>query len=106
MIRQSATNGPRARGRIFLWLTVVGPVILAAILTVGFIGEDSLPQLLSTFALVALLAVANWVNHRSRKVEPGEASEDAKQPVLIRLNTPLWPGAPVAVRSMLCEDCC
>jgi 4-amino-4-deoxy-L-arabinose transferase-like glycosyltransferase len=37
-------------------------VILAAIFTVGFIGEDSRPQLLSTFGLVALLAVAGGLN--------------------------------------------
>ena len=40
----------------FPWLTCFGLLILAAIFTVGFIGEDSRPQLLSTFALVALLA--------------------------------------------------
>ena len=67
----------------FPWLTSLGLVILAAIFTVGFIGEDSRPQLLSTFALVALLAVGCWVNQRNRKVAPVEASEDAKQPVLV-----------------------
>ena len=42
------------------------------------------PQLLSTFALVALLAVANWLHHRSGKVAPiVESSERAKAPVLI-----------------------
>jgi AAT family amino acid transporter len=53
----------------FPWLTSNGLLILAAIFTVGFIGEDSRPQLLSTFALVALLAVGCWLNHRNRKVE-------------------------------------
>jgi AAT family amino acid transporter len=68
----------------FPWLTGFGLLILAAIFTVGFIGEDSRPQLLSTFGLVALLAVANWVNHRSvnarRRVESPKAD---KQPVLV-----------------------
>jgi AAT family amino acid transporter len=68
----------------FPWLTCFGLLILAAIFTVGFIGEDSRPQLLSTFALVALLAVANWLHHRSRSVPPRiESSEGDKQPVLI-----------------------
>jgi AAT family amino acid transporter len=61
-----------------------GLLILAAIFTVGFIGEDSRPQLLSTFALVALLAVANWMHHRNGKVAPVvETSDSAKQSVLI-----------------------
>jgi AAT family amino acid transporter len=68
----------------FPWLTGFGLLILAAIFTVGFIGEDSRPQLLSTFGLVAVLAVGCWVNHRNRKVAPPvEASDGAKQPVLI-----------------------
>jgi AAT family amino acid transporter len=68
----------------FPWLTVFGLVILAAIFTVGFIGEDSRPQLLSTFALVALLAVANWMHHRNGKVSPVvESSDQDKAPVLI-----------------------
>jgi AAT family amino acid transporter len=62
----------------------VGLLILAAIFTVGFIGEDSRPQLLSTFSLVALLAVANWLNHRKRDARPGvESSDGEKQRVLI-----------------------
>jgi AAT family amino acid transporter len=68
----------------FPWLTCFGLLILAAIFTVGFIGEDSRPQLLSTFGLVALLAMANWLHHRNRKVAPVVASsEQAKQSVLI-----------------------
>lgn len=68
----------------FPWLTVFGLVILAAIFTVGFIGEDSRPQLLSTFALVALLAVGCWLHHRNRKVSRRvDASDEAKEPVLI-----------------------
>ncbi len=68
----------------FPWLTGFGLLILAAIFTVGFIGDDSRPQLLSTFGLVALLAVGCWVNHRSRKAPAVvESSNDAKQPVLI-----------------------
>jgi AAT family amino acid transporter len=68
----------------FPWLTGIGLLILAAIFTVGFIGEDSRPQLLSTFALVALLAVANWLHHRSGKVAGRIESEDCeKHPVLI-----------------------
>jgi len=51
----------------FPWLTGLGLLILAAIFTVGFIGEDSRPQLLSTFTLVAVLAAANWLHHRSMK---------------------------------------
>jgi AAT family amino acid transporter len=68
----------------FPWLTGFGLLILAAIFTVGFIGEDSRPQLLSTFGLVALLAVANWLNPRKRDAQPRvESSEGDKQPVLI-----------------------
>ena len=68
----------------FPWLTSLGLVILAAIFTVGFIGEDSRPQLLSTFALVAVLAVGCWLNHRSRKVSAAVgSSKEAKQSVLI-----------------------
>jgi AAT family amino acid transporter len=68
----------------FPWLTGFGLLILAAIFTVGFIGEDSRPQLLSTFGLVALLAVANWLHHRAGKVPPVvETSERAKQSVLV-----------------------
>jgi AAT family amino acid transporter len=84
----------------FPWLTGLGLLILAAIFTVGFIGEDSRPQLLSTFGLVALLAVANWLHHRfmkrsakapGRAESPGrvesseraESSEQAEPPVLI-----------------------
>ena len=73
----------------FPWLTGLGLLILAAIFTVGFIGEDSRPQLLSTFGLVALLAVANWLHHRFMKPSakaPGhvESSERAETtPVLI-----------------------
>ena len=55
----------------FPWLTGLGLLILAAIFTVGFIGEDSRPQLLSTFGLVALLAVANWLHHRSGRDSGG-----------------------------------
>jgi AAT family amino acid transporter len=33
---------------------------------------------------VALLAVANWLHHRNRKVAPvAESSDGAKEPVLI-----------------------
>ncbi|MFF2317545.1 hypothetical protein ACFVTE_14915 [Arthrobacter sp. NPDC058097] len=68
----------------FPWLTVVGLVILAAIFTVGFIGEDSRPQLLRTFGLVAVLAVGCWMNHRKRDAQPPvESPEGDKQPVLI-----------------------
>jgi len=68
----------------FPWLTGVGLLILAAIFTVGFIGEDSRPQLLSTFALVAVLAAGCWMNHRSGNVTPGmESSGRAKEPALI-----------------------
>lgn len=68
----------------FPGLTVFGLVILAAIFTVGFIGEDSRPQLLSTFALVAVLAGGCWLNQRNRKVLPGAKSPvGAKPSVLI-----------------------
>jgi AAT family amino acid transporter len=68
----------------FPWLTSLGLLILAAIFTVGFIGEDSRPQLLSTFGLVALLAVGCWVNHRNRSVPPVvESSEQATPGVLV-----------------------
>lgn len=41
-------------------------------------------QLLSTFALVAVLAVANWLQHYRRDAQPRlESSDDDKQPVLI-----------------------
>lgn len=53
------------------------------IFTVGFTGDDSRPELL-ILGLVALLAVANWVNHRSCKVESRlDSSDGGKQPVLI-----------------------
>jgi len=68
----------------FPWLTSLGLLILAAIFTVGFIGEDSRPQLLSTFGLVALLAVGCWVNQRNRKVPAAvESSDEAKPRVLV-----------------------
>jgi AAT family amino acid transporter len=51
---------------------------------VGFIGEDSRPQLLSTFGLVAVLAVGCWVNHRNRKVPAAvETPEETKPRVLV-----------------------
>jgi AAT family amino acid transporter len=60
-----------------------GLLILAAIFTVGFSGEESRPQLLSIFVLVALLA-ANWANHRNRKVPAAVAAVDqVRQSVLI-----------------------
>jgi AAT family amino acid transporter len=67
---------------------VFGLVILAAIFTVGFIGEDSRPQLLRTFGLVAVLAAANWLHHRSIKrsaTAPGsvESTERVEPPVLV-----------------------
>ncbi|WP_458114622.1 hypothetical protein [Arthrobacter sp. R1-13] len=72
------------RMAVFRWLTGFGLLILAAIFTVGLIGEDSRPQLLNTFGLVALLAVANWLHHRSGKVPPAVGSPDsAMSPVLI-----------------------
>ncbi|UKA55527.1 amino acid permease [Arthrobacter sp. FW305-BF8] len=72
----------------FPWFTGLGLVILAAIFTVGFIGEDSRPQLLSTFALVAALAAGNWLHHRSMKrsasvPERAESRERVEPPVLI-----------------------
>ena len=75
----------------FPW-TGLGLLILAAIFTVGFIGEDSRPQLLSTFALVAVLAAGNWLHHRSMKrsvnrsgmaTVPAGSSERVEPPVLI-----------------------
>ncbi|RKO26124.1 hypothetical protein D7Z96_05100 [Pseudarthrobacter phenanthrenivorans] len=69
----------------FPWLTSLGLLILAAIFTVSFIGEDSRPQLLSTFALVVLLTVGCWMNYRGgRNVASGvKASEGDTRPVLI-----------------------
>jgi amino acid transporter, AAT family len=53
---------------------------------VGFIGEDSRPQLLSTFGLVVLLAVANWLNHRSGRLAGRvEAIDGDKHPLLVAL---------------------
>ncbi|MEA5456178.1 amino acid permease [Sinomonas sp. JGH33] len=49
----------------FPWLTAVGLVILAAIFAVGLVGEDSRPQLLSTFALVAVLAAGSALRRRA-----------------------------------------
>ncbi|WP_190606224.1 amino acid permease [Arthrobacter ipis] len=72
----------------FPWLTGLGLLILAAIFTVGFIGEDSRPQLLSTFALVAVLAAGNWLHHRSMKrsaqaPDRVESPERLEPPVLV-----------------------
>jgi AAT family amino acid transporter len=68
----------------FPWLTSLGLLILTAIFTVGFIGDDSRPQLLSTFGLVAVLAVGCWVSHRKRDARARiESSDDDKQPVPI-----------------------
>jgi AAT family amino acid transporter len=72
----------------FPWLTGIGLLILAAIFTVGFIGEDSRPQLLSTFGLVAVLAAGNWLHHRSMKrsikaPERAESPDRVEPPVLI-----------------------
>lgn len=68
----------------FPWLIVAGLVTLAAIFNVGFIGEESRPQLLSTFGLVALLALTNWVDHRKRDELPRVgSSKSGKQLVLI-----------------------
>ncbi|WP_371818268.1 hypothetical protein [Pseudarthrobacter sp. C4D7] len=68
----------------FPWLTCFGLVILAAIFTVGFIGEDPRPQLLSTLGLVAVLAAGCCVNHRKRKVLPRiESLDGAQQPMLV-----------------------
>ncbi|WP_422933523.1 amino acid permease [Sinomonas sp. P47F7] len=49
----------------FPWLTVVGLTILAAIFAVGLVGDDSRPQLLSTFALVAVLAAGSGLRRRA-----------------------------------------
>lgn len=67
----------------FPWLTCFGLLILAAIFTVGFSGEDFRPQLLSTFGLVVFLAVAHWLNHRKRRTPSVEATDRDKQQVLI-----------------------
>jgi AAT family amino acid transporter len=68
----------------FPWLTSLGLLILAAIFTVGFIGEDSRPQPLSTFGLVAVLAVGCWINHRRRGTAPvSETADVAKATVLV-----------------------
>ncbi|MFD5277048.1 hypothetical protein ACFWIX_05740 [Pseudarthrobacter sp. NPDC058362] len=68
----------------FPWLTSLGLLILAAIFTVGFIGEDSRPQLLSTFGLVAVLAAGCWVNKRSGKIVAGvEEADNVKVPAFL-----------------------
>jgi len=65
-------------------LNGIGLLILAAIFTVGFNGEDSRSQLLSTFARVALLAAASWLYHRSEKVSSRvEASDEAQPRILV-----------------------
>jgi AAT family amino acid transporter len=46
-------------------LTVLGLVILAATFAVGLIGDESRPQLLSTFALVAVLAGGSALRRRA-----------------------------------------
>ena len=48
----------------FPWLTILGLIILAGTFVVGLSAEESRPQLLSTFALVALLAAGNAVRRR------------------------------------------
>ncbi|MDQ4490612.1 amino acid permease [Sinomonas sp. ASV486] len=50
----------------FPWLSGFGVLLLAAIFLVGLIGEDSRIQLLSTFALVAAIALAAWLGRRAR----------------------------------------
>ncbi|CAN7410003.1 AIPR family protein [Pseudarthrobacter oxydans] len=52
------------------WLTGLGLIILAAISTVGFNGEDSRPELLSTFGLVAVFAVGCWITTGTGRFRP------------------------------------
>ncbi|BCT76610.1 amino acid transporter [Sinomonas cyclohexanicum] len=49
----------------FPWLSGLGVVLLAAIFAVGLTGADSRVQLLSTFALVAVIALGSWLRRRS-----------------------------------------
>ncbi|ALE92546.1 amino acid transporter [Arthrobacter alpinus] len=55
------------RMRGFPVLTILGLVLLAAIFTVGFIGEGSRGQLFGTFALVAGIAVVCWMTERRKR---------------------------------------
>ena len=50
----------------FPYLTALGLVLLALTIGVGLLGDESRPQILSTFALVALLAAAAWAVNRAR----------------------------------------
>jgi hypothetical protein len=51
---------------------------------VGFIGEDSPSQPLSTIGLVALLPLVNWLNQRNWKVPVAlESSVETKPRVLV-----------------------
>ncbi|QYF89825.1 amino acid permease [Arthrobacter sp. PAMC25284] len=60
-------------------LTIAGLVILAAIFAVGFSNPDSSRQLVSTFALVAGIAVACWIGARVSARRPEQDARD-KEP--------------------------
>ncbi|AIY00999.1 amino acid permease [Arthrobacter sp. PAMC 25486] len=60
--RDGTTLPLRMRG--FPWLTIAGLVLLAAIFVVGFSDPVSRSQLLSTFSLVAVIALLSWLGHR------------------------------------------
>ena len=79
--RRADRDGTRLPLRMngFPGLTVFGLVLLALIFAVGFSAENSRAQLLSTFALVACLAVACWLGARlaARKRQPQQLAPDA-----------------------------
>ncbi|GHG44713.1 amino acid transporter [Sinomonas cellulolyticus] len=53
----------------FPWLSGFGIALLAAIFAVGLTGADSRVQLLSTFALVAVIALGCWLRRRSLRAQ-------------------------------------
>ncbi|GAB3284243.1 amino acid permease [Sinomonas notoginsengisoli] len=54
----------------FPWLSGFGVLLLAATFAVGLAGADSRTQLLSTFALVAVIAGGSWLRRRSLANQP------------------------------------
>ena len=63
----------------FPWLTGVGIALLAAIFAVGLAAEDSRGQLLSTFALVAVIAAGSWLRRRATAAKTPQTAGTARE---------------------------